>query len=226
MSPGCSTCTVNLFEIGLWAIWMQRADEWGLLKGTNTYNHRFSAASCWQHQIGPLIEARPCSTACCITRYNVSRTSMGRIYADFFDPVQFSNNCVEQPCSYYECDKVPNMELDEFAAEELELANPGFLGGLSKENKVNIKKESFVLQPNPAENKVKIIMPIIENDKQINAINVHNLFGEKLISISYNPLTIQDELEIDVSNLSNGIYYITIHSYPKIIFTEKLIITK
>jgi hypothetical protein len=226
LSAGCSTCTMNVFEKILWGIWGWKADSWGLAKGTNTFNHRFSAASCWKTTLGTTVEFTPCSTACCITRYNVSRTTENTIYFDFHEPTQFSNNCTVAPCTHYKCDEVVNMHLDEAEGEALKLANPGLGGGLGKDNyKIDDSGiDIFSISPNPATDEILISTPY--NQKEIYQLNIFNQIGEKILSQDINTNTESSNIRINVSDISNGLYRVAIYSKGIVVYSENIAITR
>ncbi|MBE2188991.1 MAG: T9SS type A sorting domain-containing protein [Desulfobulbaceae bacterium] len=226
LSPGCDGCDFNEFVKMLWSIWWTRADEWGLIKGTNTYNHRFSAASCWRTTIGPVVEFSPCSTACCISRYNFSRASDGIITFNYYDPVQFSNNCTVQPCTHFKCDKIVNVNLNAEESQALVTANPGLGGGLGKEN-FRIDDygiDNFSISPNPATDEILITTPY--NQNEIYQVNIFNQIGEKILSHDINTNTESNRIRINVSDISNGLYRVAIYCNGIVIYSENIAVTR
>ncbi|MEA4968000.1 MAG: T9SS type A sorting domain-containing protein [Bacteroidaceae bacterium] len=61
--------------------------------------------------------------------------------------------------------------------------------------------DNYLIYPNPA---IDYIDVSILNDKIFNSINIYNVFGKKIIAQSIN----KDNIRIDVSKLSSGIYFV------------------
>ncbi|MBE2190163.1 MAG: hypothetical protein IAE98_11935, partial [Candidatus Kapabacteria bacterium] len=155
-SAGCANCDFNEFRLMLWGIWVHHADidEW-IDPGTNQYSNRYSAASCWRYEFGPMVEAYPCSSECCSQYYNVSRTTQGIIYFWMTEPTPITNNCTEYPCNYFICDKLSNISMTEEESSPIYDDNPG-LGGWNKQSLNPNDKYLISVNPNPATQNINL----------------------------------------------------------------------
>ena len=85
-------------------------------------------------------------------------------------------------------------------------------------NSINeTKKFHFNVYPSPAQNEISI-----SSDYELKTISIFNAVGEKMIELS----TSQKELSINTTQLSNGIYFISIISNNGFTGFNKIIIAK
>jgi len=101
--------------------------------------------------------------------------------------------------------------------------SPAFVGGFTAVNELNaLKQNSFGVYPNPANNNATIAFDLLEN-KQVNVL-VTDVLGNVVSTINSDLYKGYNTLNINTSNLSSGVYYISleINNQKE---TKKLIIT-
>ena len=82
-------------------------------------------------------------------------------------------------------------------------------------SEINNGKPSLVIYPNPTDGKLKID----NKELKIKSIEIFNTIGQPLLSI---PSIMSPEIEIDISHLTDGLYFLRIKTENGII-TKKLI---
>lgn len=78
---------------------------------------------------------------------------------------------------------------------------------------------NFILYPNPTSSLVKITN--LKSSETISSIEIHNLLGKKIKEVNNSS---SDDITIDVSDLSKGIYLVEIKTQSNLKITKKLII--
>lgn len=85
-------------------------------------------------------------------------------------------------------------------------------------NELSNQKTNFSFYPNPANNTLNIIVPSNFENTNLHFV-MYNLVGMQIRKVELN-----QSMEIDISNLNNGLYLIQIWSDKNLFGTEKLII--
>ncbi|MBL0071310.1 MAG: T9SS type A sorting domain-containing protein [Bacteroidetes bacterium] len=83
---------------------------------------------------------------------------------------------------------------------------------LSGENELTNGSNAFSIFPNPTNNKVTI--RLTETAEKITEVNVFNLYGQEVKSFKIPPTHLT---EIDISDLSQGIYFIKLNNNNQLI---------
>lgn len=93
-----------------------------------------------------------------------------------------------------------------------------YSGGIILNQEINQVEEHFSLYPNPARNKISITMQL--NTFGQTNVYIFNLQGKRLICTKFQN---QNRIDIDISNLSRGMYLVELQNKFGI-STKKLVI--
>jgi hypothetical protein len=97
-----------------------------------------------------------------------------------------------------------------------------FKGSLPTSSTLNSNPQpNFTVYPNPAKSEIRINWTNHQNHEPLK-VSIQDAYGKNVAQVS----NYQNGSDIDLSNLSNGFYFITLHSNKGIVGVEKLIITK
>lgn len=87
---------------------------------------------------------------------------------------------------------------------------------------VNSKSLNLTASPNPASNKTNLKFTV--NDESNAKITIHNLLGEKVLENTFETKIGENNYELNLHNLSNGVYLYTIE-YKNIKETKRLVVS-
>jgi hypothetical protein len=80
-----------------------------------------------------------------------------------------------------------------------------------------LKRNSFSISPNPAEDKIVIKLEMFERDL---CLELFDQFGKTI----YSTILLSDNQEIDVSNLKTGLYFVSVNGKNRLSEKQKLVI--
>jgi hypothetical protein len=101
---------------------------------------------------------------------------------------------------------------------EFEIFNPIALSCVVKANDV------ITIYPNPADNVLNVRMDIDSNDRGV--INVYNSLGQIVKTLMVEPVKGQNTYQLEVSDLSNGQYFVSFSMDNKNYPVQKLMVTR
>ncbi len=187
----------------------------------------FYIRSCWsEHDQQDLLQACP-TNGCCIYRYRVHTKKdhdpvthydiwicPGGIYTD-----HHPDNCEDSPPYYTDCEYICNdIELE----EEIELGPDYFKNPLTvKEKTENSKTKIF---PNPNTGNFQLYNNSIKTG--LMTIRIFNSMGNTVYSKEINKNEQHLSLNLNLNNISSGLYFYRIYSKDKTFSSGSLIINK
>jgi hypothetical protein len=80
-----------------------------------------------------------------------------------------------------------------------------------------VKRSSFSISPNPAEDKIIVKLEKFENDL---CLDLFDQYGKMV----YSTILVSDNQEIDVSNLRKGLYFVSLSGKNRLSEKQKLVI--
>ena len=155
-----------------------------------------------------------------VSYFEVDRSTDGK---NFTKVNQFVNKLWSNTMEYHETtDRYPEMGNNYYRLKEVYLDGSYIYTDLKLVN-FNIDLESIAVFPNPAQENLFINLKSLKN--QEGTITITNQYGQvaKLIEIGNIP---EQLLEVDIKELTNGLYYLQINLTNRPIITRKVLIQR